>query len=257
MKKLALTSVLAMVAVSGAHAANIIDGNPLYRPDAGRAYSVTSVYSHSKDTTGAGLEEELGYSFTDRLLARVSTSGGQNNWFETNSWDDLSVGLDYRFFNGEQWKADIFGSYTVMGIRDYNQVAFDKDNTEYAWTVGGRVGFIDPCGWTLALHAAFDYANTESFNWNDDGWHQFRLGVDGQVVLNREWALVGGVEYITNYEEWDENPGFWTATVGANYNLNEKVFVGGFIGKEMAHAGAGNWEVQDGFIFGGKFGIDF
>lgn len=36
MKKLALTSLFAVFAVSGAHAANIIDGNPLYRPDQGR-----------------------------------------------------------------------------------------------------------------------------------------------------------------------------------------------------------------------------
>ena len=40
MKKLAFTSLLAVLAVSGAHAGNIIDGNPLYRPAEGRFYSI-------------------------------------------------------------------------------------------------------------------------------------------------------------------------------------------------------------------------
>ena len=48
MKKLALTSLLAFFAVSGAHAANIIDGNPLYRPGEGRFYSNFAVESHSE-----------------------------------------------------------------------------------------------------------------------------------------------------------------------------------------------------------------
>ncbi len=47
MKKLALTSMLAVFAVSGAHAANVIDNNPLYRPGQDRFYSVTTLGSHS------------------------------------------------------------------------------------------------------------------------------------------------------------------------------------------------------------------
>ena len=42
MKKLALTSLLAMFAVSGANAANVIDGNPLYMPEQNHFYSVTT-----------------------------------------------------------------------------------------------------------------------------------------------------------------------------------------------------------------------
>ena len=39
MKKIALTSLLSVFAVSGAYAANTIDGNPLYMPKAGHFYS--------------------------------------------------------------------------------------------------------------------------------------------------------------------------------------------------------------------------
>ena len=50
MKKIALTSLLAVFAAAGANAANVIDGNPLYKPRAGHFYSVTDLYSHSEDS---------------------------------------------------------------------------------------------------------------------------------------------------------------------------------------------------------------
>ena len=48
MKKVALTSLIAMFAFAGAHAANVIDGNPLYMPKAGHFYSVSDLGSHSE-----------------------------------------------------------------------------------------------------------------------------------------------------------------------------------------------------------------
>ena len=47
MKKLALTSLLAVFAISGAHAANVIDGNPLYMPGQNHFYSVSTLGSHT------------------------------------------------------------------------------------------------------------------------------------------------------------------------------------------------------------------
>lgn len=258
MKKIALTSLLAVFAASGANAANVIDGNPLYRPGEGRAYSVTSVFSDSKDSTFVGLSEEMGYSFTKRLMAVVKTTADQSDWFKTSAWDDFGIALDYRILDDDAFKADIFGGYTVNEVWPYHHAFLDDDATYYKWTVGVRAGFIDNvCGWTLAAHAAYDYLNTESFNWDDKGLHQFRLGVDGQVVLNREWSLVGGVEYTSNTDDWSKKPGVWAGTVGANYNIDETKFVGGYIGKEMTHVASGDWEVADGFMFGAKFGIDF
>ena len=46
MKKLALTSLMAVFAVSAANAA-VINDNPLYRPMQGQAYSITGLESHS------------------------------------------------------------------------------------------------------------------------------------------------------------------------------------------------------------------
>ena len=67
MKKLALTSLMAVFAVSGAHAANIIDGNPLYRPGEGHFYSNFAVESHSEAIEDWGISEEFGYGITKDL----------------------------------------------------------------------------------------------------------------------------------------------------------------------------------------------
>ena len=72
MKKIALTSLLAVFAVSGAHAANVINNNPLYRPEAGMFYSVTGLGSDSRNTSHVVLEEEFGYGLTDRLAAKMN-----------------------------------------------------------------------------------------------------------------------------------------------------------------------------------------
>ena len=50
MKKIALTSLLAVVAASAAHASiNVIDGNPLYMPMKGHFYSETSLSSDTNN----------------------------------------------------------------------------------------------------------------------------------------------------------------------------------------------------------------
>ena len=48
MKKIALTSLLAVFTASGAMAANVIDGNPLYMPGQNHFYSVTNLSSHTE-----------------------------------------------------------------------------------------------------------------------------------------------------------------------------------------------------------------
>ena len=67
MKKLALTSLLAVFAISGAHAANVIDGNPLYMPEQNHFYSVTTLGSHTEDSVySAG--EEFGYGILNNCI---------------------------------------------------------------------------------------------------------------------------------------------------------------------------------------------
>lgn len=258
MKKIALTSLLAVFAVSGAHAANVIDGNPLYRPGEGHFASVTTLASDTDNTTQALLGEEFAYGITDRLLVSVGATLSQSDWFDTASWNAFSIGADYRFYNGANWKADLYGSYHVLPVWGDHEAFLDKDITDYKWTVGARAGYTT-AAWTVAGHIAFDYLNTESFNWDDGDFaaHLIRFGLDGQLVLNSQWNLVAGVEYTADYDNWSENVGLWTGVLGANFNIDETKFVGAYISKEMTHEAAGSWEVQDGFGFGVKFGIDF
>ncbi len=261
MKKLALTSLFAVFAVSGAHAANVINDNPLYRPEAGKFYSVTSVASHTKNSKTVGLTEDFGYGITDRLAVAVSTTAAQSDWFDMSSWNDFAFGVNYRALDMGNWKGDVFGAYTVNSILPYRGSFLDKDATWYNWTVGARAGY-EMAGWSVAGHIAFDYANSESFNWNDEGIHSLRAGLTGLLALNSNWSLVAGVEYSTILDDEInhvkiEHPGQWDGTFGVNYNIDSDKFVGAYISKTMDHDAAGDWDVQDGFAFGAKFGIDF
>lgn len=260
MKKLALTSLLAVFAVGGAHAANIIDGNPLYRPGEGRFYSVTSVGSHTKAVDEVGLYEEFGYGITEDMTVVVGTSAGQADWFDSMSWNTLSLGINYRMFDQGAWKADLLASYSVAPVWGDHASFMDKDTTLYNWTVGVRGGYVG-AGFTIAGHVMFDYIGTESFNWDerDGGLHLMRFGIDGQYVINDSWNLVGAAEYTAwiDGDMWKLNLGSWDFAFGANYNIDETKFVGAYITKEMSHVAEGDWEFADGFGFGVKFGIEF
>ena len=261
MKKLTLTSLMAVFAVSAANAA-VINDNPLYRPDQGKFYSVTEVASHSKATTAWGASEEFGYGITDKLAIAVQTSVSETDWFDSSDWDTLGLGLSYRVMDMNGWMVDLIGSYGVDPVMQYKGSFLDKDLTFYQWTVGAQVGKTMG-NLTLAGHVAMDYVNSESFNWNDDGVHAVRLGADAFLTLNDNWALVGGVEYtgITDDKMFGktkvENAGTWTGTVGVNYNFCENSFVGAYVGRAMSHKAAGEWSTNAGFAFGGKFGIQF
>lgn len=258
MKKIALTSLLAVFAVSGAHAANVINNNPLYRPEAGQFYSVTGLGADSRNTSRVVLEENFGYGLTDRVAANITTSASESDWFDNGAWDHIGVGLNVRAVDMGNWKGDIFGSYNAMSLGTWgdDDSWFDEDVTAYKWTAGVRAGYAT-AGWTVAGHVAFDYYNSESFNWDDEGAHMLRFGLDGQLVLNQNWNLIAGVEYNADYDNWSDNVGYWTGKFGANYNFDADKFVGAYITKHMDHNGAGNWEVDDGFGFGATFGIQF
>lgn len=254
MKKLALTSLLAVFAVSGANAA-VINDNPLYRPGEGHFYSMTSVESHSEHTNAWALGEEFGYGITDRLAVELGTSVSEADWFDAASWNEFQLGLNYRALDYGNWKADVFGAYSLNPVWGNHVPFLDEDYTTYTWTIGLRAGYVADC-WTVAGHFAYDYVNTESFNWGDDGLHKLRAGLDGFLSLTSDWAVLAGVEYtgITNDEA--DNAGTWTGKLGVNYNIDESKFVAAYITGEMEHS-TGDWEFVDGFGFGVKFGIDF
>lgn len=261
MKKIALTSLIAMFAFAGAHAANVIDGNPLYMPKKGHAYSVTTLGSHSgsEEIKSWGAEEEFGYGITDKLAVTVDTTVTDERSFDQWAWDDMSFGLTFRALEKGAWKLDLVGGYGVGPVWDNHRPFLDKDDTGYAWTVGVRGGYA-ASNWTVAGHALFNYLNTESFNWNDDGMHVWQLGVDAQYVMCPHMNVVAGVEYTGLTDSWAKNAGSWDATLGLNFNIDTTKYVGVYVGAEMDHQGGANndeWDVQNGFNFGAKFGIDF
>ncbi len=255
MKKLVLTSLLAVFAATGANAA--INDNPLYRPDQGRFYSVTALESSSKSTNTYTLGEAFGYGITDRLAVGLETTASTANWFDQNSWDTFGVGLNYRVFDGANWKADVFGSYGFSGVWPYGKTFLGEENTLYAWTVGASIGY-ETAEWTVAGHIAYDYLNSESFNWGDDGIHSLRVGADALFAMNMQWSLVLGAEYQIDDMADGDNRGTWLGKIGVNYNIDDAKFIGAYVGKEMVHEStAGSWDIKDGFTYGVKFGIEF
>ncbi len=262
MKKIALTSLLAVVAVSGAHAANTLDGNPLYRPAKGHFYSETALSSHSMDTNTVELGETFGYGITDRLAVKLSTSVAENNWFDGAEWDDVTVGVDYRIIGEGAWKLDVYGEYGVGPMWADHGSFLDKEDTVYGWVAGVRGGYVTE-DWTLAAHASFLYLNTESFNWGDDDpmWanHVLNLGIAGHWTMSDTWSLIASADYNKVLDHFNEagNEGWWDLSVGVNYNIDDTKYVGAFVNRTVDHVAAGEWNFADGFGFGLKFGIDF
>jgi len=274
MKKLFLTSLLAVFAASGAQATNVIDGNPLYMPRAGHFYSVTDLSSHTHVANTADtvtLGEEFGYGISDKLGIRITTNFEEDEEFDAYRWGDFGIAGAYRFFDDGGWKADVIGEYAVGPVYDYHRPFLAKADTDYLWTLGVRGGYVAH-NWTIAGHAYFHYFNDESFNWNEDkgfqGMHMATLGLDGQYLIDSQWNLVAGVEYMGILDDelygtpgWKiKNAGTWEGYFGVNYNIDATKFVGAYINGSMNHqggTGADEWEFDDGFGFGMKFGIDF
>lgn len=276
MKKFALTSLLAVFAVSGAYAGNVIDGNPLYIPGENHFYSVTSLESHTKNDTPWTLGEEFGYGVTDNFAIALKTSATENKAFDEYAWNNMALNAAFRVLDNFEWKLDLVAGYEFDNLYNHPKNAgqdawFDKDLMDYTWTAGVRGGYVAP-DWTVAGHAYFNYWNEESFNWNEDkglrGVHVLVLGLDGQYVIDSNWSVLAGVEY-TGYldKEWRGTPGWtvknageWFGELGVNYNIDSQAFVGAYINGSLNHLGGNNadeWEWDDGFGFGAKFGIDF
>ena len=259
MKKIALTSLLAALAVSGAHAANTIDGNPLYMPKANHFYSVTSLESHSENESLWTLGEQFGYGISDKLAVEVSTTASEAHEFDYNSWNDVDLAVAFRALNNGAWKLDLIGAYGVDNVYPDHAPFLKKELTMYGWTAGVRGGYTT-ARWTVAGHAYFTYGNTESFNWDDEGAHIWNLGLDAQFVIDNNWNLVSGANYRGQTDDYVKNAGIWTGMFGVNYNIDATKFVGAYVNGSMSHrhgANADEWKSDDGFGFGAKFGIDF
>lgn len=270
MKKIALTSLLAMVAVTGANAANVINGNPLYKPAEGHFASVTSLdtsmFQSSDSVKDWTLSEEFGYGITDALTAYVYTDASEIEGFDSFEWNSLGAGVDYRLFNMDGWVLDLGGYYTAYNLLGTGDIDyhFDKDRTSYFWNYGLQTGYMSDC-FTIAGYAYMGYmtgwgmpVESESFNWNDEGVHTIDLGVDAQFVLTDWVNLVAGVGYMGVLDDEAENAGSWTGKIGANFNIDETKFIGVYATTGLEHEnGESSWKMEKSMGLGVKFGIDF
>jgi len=273
MKKIALTSLLAVFAASSAMAANVIDGNPLYMPEQGHFYSVTDLSSHSgkQDIKSWALDEEFGYGVMKNLAVNVRAGLDEEHSFDDYGWKDFGLKATFRALDLGDFKFDVYGAYDVEDglayhYKDLNKTKwFEKDLTKYTWTAGIRSGYT-MCAFTLAGRVEFMYVNTESFNWNHNGEQYLLVGLDGQYVINDDFNLVATVEYTGELDKTDlegetvKNAGTWMGEFGVNYNIDETKYVGLYVNGSLNHQGGNNhddWKADQGFGFGAKFGIDF
>ncbi len=294
MKKIALTSLLAVFAAAGANAANTFDGNPLYMPQKGHFYSETSLSSDTKNVDEVSLGETFGFGITDRLAISLNTSASEANWFDGktktttvlddgvagqtaatevteeigngNAWNELGADLTWRVINDSAWKLDIMGGFEMMPVWGDHMSFMDKNATLYAWTAGVRGGYVTE-DWTLAAHANFIYLNTEAFNWGDDDadyegaafWanHMLNLGVAGHWTMSDTWSAVASADYFKVMDHYNEveNKGWWELSLGLNMNIDDTKYVGAYLTKEIAREVAGGLNVDD--VNGYGFGLKF
>ena len=266
MKKIALTSLLAVFAAAGANAANTMDGNPLYMPQKGHFYSETTLGSTTDESNFAALGEEFGYGITDRLAISVSTALGEGDWFDYNSWDEFGADLKWRVIGDGAWKLDLVGGFDMGPVWADHRPWLEEDDTMYMWKVGVRGGYMTE-DWTLSAHANLLYANTEAFNWGDDDadyygeafWanHTLNLGVAGHWTMSDRWSAVASADYYKVLDHYNEVTGYWELMAGLNMNIDDTKYVGAYVTKDIDREDAGYWVIKDGFGFGVKFGIDF
>lgn len=261
MRKLALTSLVALFAAVGtAGAANVIDGNPLYRPAAGHFYSVTSLESFVNTSDDSdfkvwGLGEEFGYGITNKLALIVGTQGSFFKGASPEySWSNLSVGLNGRILDSGNWKSDVYGNMKVgtlgagaMGVSQ-GDFYYEKDSV-YTWTAGIRGGYVAG-DWTLAARAEYVYLNTEAFNWGDEGRHDWTFGLDGQYLIDANWNVVAGLEYDIIEDSPTDDPIY--GKIGMNYNLDSTKFLGLYTQTRLNPE-----DTSEEWKLGVKFGIDF
>ena len=264
MKKIALTSLLAALVASGASAAskNVLDGNPLYMPAKGHFVSETSIGSNSHNDHDWALTEHFGWGITDRFSIGLQSSVTERAFFENFSWNEIALDAAWRVMGEGAWKLDLVGGYEVTPMRAFHASLFDKEETFYFWNAGLRTGYVSK-DWTLMAHANFIYANSRSFNWAYDDEmntnHRLNLGFGGHWEFSDDWSAVATADYYKVLDKYfsADNPGVWELAGGLNFNFDATKYLGVYITKELAHVGEGTWEMQNGFGFGAKFGIDF
>ncbi|MCL2538591.1 MAG: LysM peptidoglycan-binding domain-containing protein [Alphaproteobacteria bacterium] len=224
---------------------NVLDGNPLYRPAAGRFYSITTLGTDTAfDIWGLGTE--LGYGITDRLSLFVNLAGSTYK-FDDYSWDSYGAGLSFRYLNDKNWKGDVYGKFNQLGVIDSIDGRFFTG--AYNWTAGTKFGYTT-CGWTLAGLFEYDWLTIPGVGDTFDGFKTYRVGAEGQYVFTKRWNVVAGITY--EMPEFIEN--YFTGKLGVNYNFTNTAYLGLYATQAM---GEKSGKLADDTGLALQFGIEF
>ncbi|MDL2295725.1 LysM peptidoglycan-binding domain-containing protein [Lachnospiraceae bacterium OttesenSCG-928-E19] len=222
---------------------NVLNGNPMYRPNENRFYSITTLGTNT-DAKDWMLNEHFGYGITNNLSVFLDTNVSTHK-FESDSfdWNNLALGMSYRALNVGNWKGDVYGKLSVnMGVDDW----WHSDNT-YTWTVGTKIGY-STCLWTLNGLFEYNYLNDGAFNWDETGLRDYRAGIEGQIVLNKRVNFVASATY--EMPEFADN--YYTGKIGMNVNIDTTKYVGLYVFQELHD---GDFDDATGLAL--QFGIDF
>lgn len=258
MKKLALSSLFAVFAVTSANAAVSdygewrvrMDGNPLYRPMEGRAYSMTD-FELNTDWDYFSLGEEVGFGISNTVSIFMNTSGSYDSSDDPRyntkyNWDNVALGLSWRYVDEGPWVADLYGKAqsrlsTADGVKPQ----------AWNWTAGTTFGFIGWDRWTVALTVQADYLRDARGDLDFNAWGM-KIGADGLFNFDQHWNIVGGIAYDFNIDGsyYHNNP--LNVKLGANYNFDDWKFLGVYVYKDVKSGFN-----QDPMGIGARFGIDF
>ncbi|MBQ0013579.1 MAG: hypothetical protein KBS86_03360 [Proteobacteria bacterium] len=275
MKKIALTSVLAVFAATGANAANVIDGNPLYRPTLKHFASITTLttgensYANPRLAYGYDLTEDFMYGFTDHFALGVETTvsydtdnanGSDLDHAHQLSLENVYVNGSYRFMDVCAFKADVLAS---VG-REF--VMNDGLHTmATVWGLGVKAG-LDLGDFTIAgtigvhdIDMNVRLAEKGWLAWGIDAemW-TLSAEVEAQYVINEDFNVVAGAKYMFDvshdgyFEDLQQMNNPLVGKAGVNYNFDETKYVGAYATYDVnAEHQSKAWGVSV------RFGIDF
>lgn len=249
MKKILVLFGAMVITVSGAEAANVINGNPFYSPQQGRFYNIWTPMQVNSKFDKFVMADEFGYGVTDDFTVMLQTAGSydssDNPMFGKWAWNHLQVGVDWALANDGGKQADVYGR--VMQVYDTRQ---NLETIAYNWTLGAQVGRVAD-DWTVAGVVEVDYLNDDVDYVNADAW-AMTVGIQGQYIVNDRWNWVG--ELMFDFDLFDNyyNGEQLQLKIGANYNLSATKYIGWYVQKDLVHG----FEHSPAEI-GAVFGIDF
>lgn len=219
--------------IGGANAGNVINGNPLYNPAAGRFYNIFKPIEFDTKFERYVMADEFGYGVSDDFAIHVVTSGSYDSSnhpeFGKWSWNDLVFGFDWNLAQDAENCAEVYG--------DVKQVYNTKDNLQtiaYDWTVGARVGRMTD-DWTVVGIVELDYLNDDLPQDTFDAW-AMTVGIQGQYILDEQWNIVGGMMFDFDLFGTYYNGERLMIDLGVNYNFDETKYMGFYFKKDVVHS---------------------